>query len=223
MQTDFCSIIHDYCARLRHCLPTMLHRSTKISFHLHAIVEKVSFVFVAPGIVLSFGEERREEAGEVLLNRTSLRCFGSGILIFNRRRSLKYCRRFALRNSEASERRINVSWRNVCRMTGILRKSRFTAPCRMKSTYTPQCTPPTKIYKSTRKHASMSPTGMSNTSRRALSEKMIHGLMFTKLAKKSIPRFARGSRLWSCNWRATQKRPLSILNKKIVIAFNKLT
>lgn len=61
MQTDFCSIIHDYCTRLRHCLPTTLHRSTKISFHLHAIVEKVSFVFVAPGIVLSFGEERSRE------------------------------------------------------------------------------------------------------------------------------------------------------------------
>lgn len=100
MQTDFYSIRRDYCARLRQYLPTALHRSTKISFHLRAIVEKVSFVFVALGVVLSFGEERRKRAGEVLLIRTSPRCFGSGILIFNRRRSLKYCRRFALRNSE---------------------------------------------------------------------------------------------------------------------------
>lgn len=64
MQTDFCPIIHNYCAKLRHWLSTVLHRSTKISFHLHAIVEKVSFVFVAPGIVLGFGEERRKRAGE---------------------------------------------------------------------------------------------------------------------------------------------------------------
>jgi len=162
----------------------------------------------------------------VLLIRTSLRCFGSGILIFNRRRSFKYCRRFALRNSEANERRINVSWRNVCRMTEILRKSRFTAPYRIKSTYTPQRAPPTKIYKSTREHASISSVTRAVAFCNVLREKIIHGLMFTKRdsQKKSIPRFARGSRLWSCNWRATQKKRICpFLKKKNVIAFNKLT
>lgn len=59
------------------------------------------FCFCSPRDSSWFRRGTQEESRrEVLLIRTLPRCFGSGILIFNRRRSLKYCRRFALRNSE---------------------------------------------------------------------------------------------------------------------------